>query len=404
MGNTPGLPPQVDTSAYEGNYRWPDNLYEEIRDMATLSFLVYSFAYLTDVAREFGLKGLEITDQGRIEMPSRDLPRSYSPKEVIEIIENNLDRLKSLSKGFGNEDHDLLLRKLKLLQQKTESSGFRRPLTLEEYDDRHEQQALVYGVTKDDINKRITLVFRGTENNTEARNQNWLHNVSVAKQDIEVPHALEFIVPRLRVHTGFADYIFKPTVDEGDPIGWRKFDEIMEDVKLLLTAHPSYKLYVTGHSLGGALSTLMSLYLASDPEIPKPVTCINFASPRVGGGNFLRAIKWLEEKRWLRMLRVVNDKDTVPTFPMTNYHHVGIQLRLYEAVGEEPKLTYPKGDETYGSYFSRLWQNSVIASVNFSYDHGSYRERVDKDKLFLIKYDLNELYNDRSLTGFATTI
>jgi hypothetical protein len=42
--------------------------------------------------------------------------------------------------------------------------GMERPLALVEYDDKHQQHELVYAVAKDDINKRITLVFRGTEN------------------------------------------------------------------------------------------------------------------------------------------------------------------------------------------------------------------------------------------------
>jgi hypothetical protein len=117
MGNAPLEPPKADLSVLEDGYEWPDNLYVELRDMASTAFLVYTFAYLTDTAREFGLKGMEINDEGRIGMPSRDLPRSFSPKEVIEIIENNLDTLKSRFKKFENEDdYELTIKKLKLLQ------------------------------------------------------------------------------------------------------------------------------------------------------------------------------------------------------------------------------------------------------------------------------------------------
>lgn len=117
MGNAPLEPPKADLSVLEDGYEWPDNLYVELRDMASTAFLVYTFAYLTDTAREFGLKGMEINDEGRIGMPTRDLPRSFSPKEVIEIIENNLDTLKSRFKKFENEDdYELTIKKLKLLQ------------------------------------------------------------------------------------------------------------------------------------------------------------------------------------------------------------------------------------------------------------------------------------------------
>lgn len=87
---------------------------------------------------------------------------------------------------------------------------------------------------------------------------------------------------------------------------------------------------------------------------------------------------------------------------MTNYHHIGIQLRLFKDIGKEPRFTYPSAEETYRKYVGRLWENSVGKSFNLRYDHGDYRERVDKDKLFLIKYDMNSLYDDNELTGFNT--
>lgn len=85
---------------------------------------------------------------------------------------------------------------------------------------------------------------------------------------------------------------------------------------------------------------------------------------------------------------------------MTNYHHIGFQLRLFSEVGREPRFTYPSADETYRQYVGRLWENSLGKSFNLTFDHGDYRQRVDKDKLFLIKYDLNKLYDDDELTGF----
>jgi alpha-beta hydrolase superfamily lysophospholipase len=107
------------------------------------------------------------------------------------------------------------------------------------------------------------------------------------------------------MHSGFLNYAFSPTVDPTDDSTFRKYDEILHDTKELLAAHPGYRLYVTGHSLGGALSTLIAFYLACDPEIRKPVTCISFASPRLGDKDFLKAVRWLEEQGMLRMLRVV---------------------------------------------------------------------------------------------------
>eukprot|EP00980_Cylindrotheca_fusiformis_P010246 scaffold2277_cov137-Cylindrotheca_fusiformis.AAC.1 len=374
MGNAPLEVPQADPTVLEDGYVWPENLYVELRDMASVAYLVYTFAYLTDTAREFGLKGLEINDEGRIGMPSRDLPRSFSPKEIIEIIENNLDTLKSRFKNFQDEeDYELTIKKLKILQ-----------------DLLHSRNTMI-GI-------RSTTWFTASPRMTS----NWLSNVAFLKKEYDLPPVLEEngVVESLRLHSGFGKYIFDYTHDDDDPVTWRKYDEILEDVKLLLKEYPSYKVYVTGHSLGGALSSIVGVYLACDPDIPKPVSVINFASPRVGGRHFLLAARWLERRRWLRMLRVVNDNDTIAAMPMTNYHHIGMQVRLYKEIGREPIFTYPSEEESYRKFVGRLWQNSLITSLNLGYDHADYRERVDKDQLSLVKYDLNDLYDDPTLTGF----
>ena len=117
MGNHPSTLPTADPAVLNDDYQWPENLYLELRDMANIAFLVYTFAYLTDVAREFGLEGMEINDEGRIGMPTRDLPRSFGPTEIIEIIEKNLDNLKSRFTTFGDEgNYETLMSKLKILQ------------------------------------------------------------------------------------------------------------------------------------------------------------------------------------------------------------------------------------------------------------------------------------------------
>jgi triacylglycerol lipase len=65
----------------------------------------------------------------------------------------------------------------------------------------------------------------------------------------------------------------------------------MEDVSTLIEANPEYSLYTTGHSLGGALSTLFAFEVAANDRILKPVTCITIASPKVGNLAFRRAFQ-----------------------------------------------------------------------------------------------------------------
>jgi len=204
------------------------------------------------------------------------------------------------------------------------------------------------------------------------------------------------------------DYIFDKTVTTDDSPDKRKYDEILEDIKPLLNANPGYKLYVTGHSLGGALSSVVAFYLACEDDdiIPKPVTCLNFAAPRVADYGFCQATNALEQSKRLRMCRIVNDNDSIAMLPMVNFSHAGFQIRLYQSDSNKmptskPEMTYPKLDDSFWSRFGRAWGNSLPASFNLGYDHGEYRERVDDNQEYLESQDLNELYNDVDLAGFS---
>ena len=148
------------------------------------------------------------------------------------------------------------------------------------------------------------------------------------------------------------------------------------------------------------MSSIVSFYLACDESLPKPITCINFASPRVGDYMYLEASTALEASKQLRFLRIVNDNDSIAVVPMFYYSHAGFQIRLYKNALDEPEVTYPKIKDTIYNRWSRTWSNSLITSFNVSYDHGEYRERVEQNKAFLENMNLNELYANSSMTGF----
>jgi len=79
------------------------------------------------------------------------------------------------------------------------------------------------------------------------------------------------------VHSGFHEYLFKMNKRTEKT----RIETIMEQVKSELRENPGYQLYVTGHSLGGALSTLYGFFAAADDEIielsPNGVTIYSVA-------------------------------------------------------------------------------------------------------------------------------
>lgn len=79
---------------------------------------------------------------------------------------------------------------------------------------------------------------------------------------------------------------------------------------------PDSQVFVTGHSLGGALATLATLHIRSATSLNKP-TLYTFASPRVGDPTFAAHFADLE------CFRVANSEDIVPTVPPATSKLIG---------------------------------------------------------------------------------
>ena len=176
----------------------------------------------------------------------------------------------------------------------------------------------------------------------------------------------------------------------------------MADAKAILAKYPDHKLYVTGHSLGAALSTICAFYLAceGDDAIPKPVTCVNFASPRAGGWKFAHAVHYLEKNKQLRMLRSVNENDIVTTMPSTGYYHVGHQVTCYEGgrvKNIEPEILYMNPTEGFFQRWRKYRTNSMLGNLAADHGIGIYLKRIVEGKHIIEKKSLNQMYIDEKV-------
>jgi hypothetical protein len=146
------------------------------------------------------------------------------------------------------------------------------------------------------------LAFRGT-----ASLQDWRTNLNAMR--VPLPG-----VPGVKVHCGFLS----------------AFECCREDIEAAVKAYvPStLGLYITGHSLGGALAQIASAVLERD----NLAACYTFGSPRVGTLDFDRQVKCPH-------YRIINNWDLVPGVPFPSfwgYYHTG-----------DPRLLTPraKGQE-----------------------------------------------------------
>lgn len=121
------------------------------------------------------------------------------------------------------------------------------------------------------------------------------------------------------------------------------YDSVRADIHALVDAlledeKEPWTIYLTGHSLGGALATLCSFDLAlSTWKYPKPhLIMYNYGSPRVGNKRFARKFNELVPNAY----RIVNGLDAVCTVPrLLGYCHVGHAAILNEGKVEVQKNT-----------------------------------------------------------------
>ena len=101
-------------------------------------------------------------------------------------------------------------------------------------------------------------------------------------------------------------------------------------VKSLVSDNPQYQVWVTGHSLGAALASVTSTWLAHHNIVPgENIILYTFGSPRVGDYKYAQHHDKLIKNSW----RVVNYDDIVPHIAPLNvanitagpYHH-GVEV------------------------------------------------------------------------------
>jgi predicted lipase len=160
------------------------------------------------------------------------------------------------------------------------------------------------GITINESKKRICIVFRGTNSATD-----WRYNLQTSKMFIKPSRSGD-----IYIHEGFCKQLFQTNL----------YYSIFSPLQILLRQNPEYKLFITGHSAGGALSTLFGYLLSSDMPTLN-IQVVSFASPRVGNYAFKCDF---ENKLFLSHHRVTNRNDIVTAIPLFMYHHVGTKVYI----------------------------------------------------------------------------
>ncbi|KAK7344551.1 hypothetical protein VNO77_14288 [Canavalia gladiata] len=169
-------------------------------------------------------------------------------------------------------------------------------------------------IWRDSVRRRLVVAFRGTEQSQwkDLRTDLMLVPAGLNPERIGGDFKQE-----VQVHSGF--------LSAYDSVRTR----IISIIRLAIGYEDDHSellhkwhVYVTGHSLGGALATLLALELSSNQLAKRgaiSITMYNFGSPRVGNKRFAEVYN----ERVIDSWRVVNHRDIIPTVPrLMGYRHV----------------------------------------------------------------------------------
>jgi hypothetical protein len=192
---------------------------------------------------------------------AEELSKKSDEKTIVKLLEKHLDDV-GVSTAQANTDLTQLLAGVKF-----------RLINI--YNKLGTQAFLAKSQASDGAEPILILAFRGTE---------------TVYADIKADLRADLIrdPDGHRVHRGF----------------YEAFHAVKAEIEKDLSQHKGLPVYITGHSLGGALAILAAKYIASDSL----GACYTFGGPRVGDFNFADSIK-------TPIYRVVNAADGVPRVP-----------------------------------------------------------------------------------------
>lgn len=178
-------------------------------------------------------------------------------------------------------------------------------------------QALILNCTD-----RIIITFKGTTSMRNLKTSiqlNFEHLYSVIRLNADGEDEL------VRLKKLFGSRYMSGRLHKGFATAYKSvMDEVVSRVRALREQRPR-PVFLTGHSLGGALATICSLDLWVKLKINRREIFVStFGSPRVGNSDFAAVYREVVPLHW----RIIVAPDMIAKLPRVGYKHVGKKVLL----------------------------------------------------------------------------
>ncbi|KAK0188613.1 alpha/beta-hydrolase [Armillaria mellea] len=164
-------------------------------------------------------------------------------------------------------------------------------------------------LARDDTKGEIVIVLRGSSTVRDLATDGDIPLVDLSIQGVNAPAGTQ-------VHHGFHT-------------AWNSIAaDVITTIQSELASHPNYTLATSGHSLGGALSSLAGITLQQNfPDVPSKM--YTFGQPRTGNPTYAY---FVDAQLGSNIFRGVHGSDGVPTMISEDlgYQHHGVEYFQYE--------------------------------------------------------------------------